>query len=528
MPGTENQPRRLWLWVLVPLFVLGMTSTAHLDTPGVYPDAVNPDFLAVKALGSATYGVPRTGIPGNLLDSTWPVMRQVYHGALPFWIGLPIYALVGTDVVGIRLTHAFFAALIVLAAFWLLKALRVRPWLGALVLTVMALDPAFVLQFRTQFVITVLPVSLLLVALALAWRCMTEPCGKRLLIIGGLAAGLSVYGYFHYAFFVLALGLALVARLRSGAAPWAVGLALGALPILAGWGLAALNTGDFGALWEEALARGTLRDSSDPVARIGSTIGLISFALDGTGISRMFFDNVAPEPFAPVKIAFIILLPVVVAGLLEVRRRSEPQIRLMMLVSVVPPLAYGVVFGDRLWAHHFAPMVPLLYCAAGVVLMRVLAISARRSIAAGLVGVLASVVALNALSFGQALKRLEVTGGSGYFSTAINEFSAAARADQALYVLPDWGLFMPFQMISSGDTQFLARFAGNEIDRALCGGRDVVLASMVSNEVTSHEQRIVQVRWAAPHSTVFADRLGQSVILVARWDGQNCSMAVEC
>ena len=85
-----------------------------------------------------------------------PTIVQVYHGALPFYIGMPLYALLGTGVFGVRIANFIFGTIVIIAASIFLRAFRVRPIFVGLALTTLVLDPGFLFSFRTQFYITLL------------------------------------------------------------------------------------------------------------------------------------------------------------------------------------------------------------------------------------------------------------------------------------------------------------------------------------------------------------------------------------
>lgn len=57
---------------------------------------------------------------GNYIGG-FPLLIALYHGALPFWFGLPFCAVFGTGLLGVRVAHAAFALLVVAAAANLLR-----------------------------------------------------------------------------------------------------------------------------------------------------------------------------------------------------------------------------------------------------------------------------------------------------------------------------------------------------------------------------------------------------------------------
>src|SRR4029079_6420283 len=147
-----------WLYVvaLVGVLLIYAGSATHLmELPGVYMDAVNTDYHVAKLLTRA-HANPLIGwvLPGNYLANRFPVLVSLYHGLQQFWLALPLYAIFGMSVDGIRLTHMVFAMGVLVAALLLLRRAQVPLWIAALAGIALATDPTFVFAFRTQSYIT--------------------------------------------------------------------------------------------------------------------------------------------------------------------------------------------------------------------------------------------------------------------------------------------------------------------------------------------------------------------------------------
>ncbi len=112
-----------WAWCAVSLLVFTALHFSAWSTPGLYMDAVNPDDMAVRLL----YGerdFPIWIISGNLVFGALPILGQVYHNALPFYVGLSADALFGTGLFGIRVAGVLFGLLCLLAMASHLRSLR--------------------------------------------------------------------------------------------------------------------------------------------------------------------------------------------------------------------------------------------------------------------------------------------------------------------------------------------------------------------------------------------------------------------
>jgi hypothetical protein len=160
------------LWPALALLVLAAGVAAQIEQPGLYFDEVYVDYMVVPLVQAhpvelpAQYWLP----PGNYLFGRLPLLVQLYHGALPLYLGLPLYAVLGTDVAAVRIVHGAFAAAVLVLAWLLMRRASVPPWIAGLAAIALALDPAFLFAFRTQYYILLVPLIPLLLGVLLAER----------------------------------------------------------------------------------------------------------------------------------------------------------------------------------------------------------------------------------------------------------------------------------------------------------------------------------------------------------------------
>ena len=110
-------------------------------------------------------------LPGNyLLGARFPILVSLYHGTQHFWLGLPLFWLLGTTVESLRIVHALFGLGVLASLYALLASAGVRPWLATLATGALAVDPVFLFAFRTQSYITMSPAAWLLLALLFLLR----------------------------------------------------------------------------------------------------------------------------------------------------------------------------------------------------------------------------------------------------------------------------------------------------------------------------------------------------------------------
>src|SRR6188472_3553396 len=130
---------RHWLAVSAIVVAYGFVVTRNIDLPGIYADAINPDYLVNRILNpNAARSIVWVLFGNSLLGDRAPMLISLYHGSQQFWLGLPLYALFGTTVEGVRLVHATFAMGVLLSMYVLLQRV-ISPWWAALACIALAL-----------------------------------------------------------------------------------------------------------------------------------------------------------------------------------------------------------------------------------------------------------------------------------------------------------------------------------------------------------------------------------------------------
>ena len=504
-----------------------MGAVTHIDAPGLYMDAVNPDYLVVRLLGQSA-ATPAWVLPGVLMFGLFPVLGQIYHGALPYWLGLPAYALFGTGVVGVRLTNMLFGLLVLVSAGLFLRAFRARPVVAGLTLAALALDPGFLFTFRTQFYINVLPLALLLLAVAWAEHRRLAPT-PAVAFATGVLAGASVYGYFIYAFLVPVAALHAALRwhgdVRAGRlmACWSAGLAVGAMPYLLGMILIMAATGgpqgflDFIKINLGALSVG--QSVLTLAGRLDYFRKMVLWTVTDVGPTAMMLHRSLPLAFPALKPALLLGLPAFGAVCALARPSARPGI-LVVLGFVLGTGILFVAFGNRLWLHHAAMLLPILYLALALTLD--LAGRSRMALAAALL-VTVPLIAGNAADRQAVMVELDRTGGVGLASDAVERFAEDALRHPAPThaFFPDWGIFMPFTMVTSGSIPLTAGFTPEEARAALCAGQDALLAVVNADGLDRLRGWTEAVGWSEPEQTTYLQRDGIPVLTSLRWRADN-------
>ena len=493
-------------------------------------DAVNPDYLVVKVLNRHHAPIIAWLLDGNYLADRFPLLIALYHGSQPFWMGLPFYALFGTSVEGIRLTHAMFGVVVLAAAYFAMLRLGARAPVAALACAALGVDPAFTFAFRTQSQITLSACAWLLLAIAtLPWRA--EALARRWSpAASGLFYGWSIVAYFIYGFFLPAIAVAVgVLSWRARGSPlryagrWVGGLALGLVPGFVGYAFLVAERGGLAEtlsfIHAQQSALGAFSSKLGFDERLAYAWLMLRGVVGNAWQHSMMFSEWVEVPLTPVKLALLAGLPVATLGVLEVRRRGSAALRLLVALPACF-VAVALAFGNRLGGHHYIVLLPLLYAALAVAAQH--AIGALRAPRGVFAGVLVGLVAVNAAGQRAEGRRLEETHGVGLMSDAINHLAEdLARMPRAPFVyFPDWGLAMPVALMTDGRVGMDSIENFDAARQMLCAGKDVGVALMTGDRAARREQWRAALRWSEPDVTTYRQHDGTPLIDLVVFRGQ--------
>ena len=522
---------RWWPFAFVVL-AYACVALQQITLPGVYMDAVNPDYMAVRVLNP--HGPPMLPwlLPGNWLFDRIPFMITFYHGSQQAWFGLPFFWLFGTSVAGLRLTHAMFAlALLAALHAWLTRA-GLRNWQAALACLALAVDPSFSYAFRTQSYITLAPAAWLFFALYALWRANDESAGASWWrAAAGTFYAFAVIAYFIYGFFLP--GMLLVALwvpcARGFARTWMpllAGAAIGPVVYALSYWLLARQVGGWAAALEyfESTQRAinAFGNQADFAARLSHLAETVKSVFHNSYHHALIFGEYADVPGAKYKTALLLGAPVLIWLRLEWKRQSTAALRAMVALA----LSFCVVafaFGTRLSGHHFMVLLPISYAGLALGLARLAELPPASRTGRWTVAI--PLVALVALNVGGQVKegvRLHEVRGAGLYSDAINRLAADLDADprKPVAYFPDWGLFMPVVFLTGGRVATHTTEDLSTARESLCAGRDVAVPFITGDRAARIASWREKLAWDPPDITPYAQADGKVVFDLATFRGR--------
>lgn len=486
--GRNGLVRQLgrWGWI-VAMVVFWLGALRNVELPGLYMDAVNPDYLFARWLNPELKN-PVWVLPTGPL----PLLGNLYHGMQTLYVGVLTYGLLGTSVVSVRLTHAMYGSLIVLMTWLILRRVSGRPVLATVLAIALATDMAFIGSFRTQVYIVLAGQVWMMLSLWLALCSIQDAKPSRwLLLLSGVGMGLATYGYFVFLFFVPPV--AALAVLGSGRQAvswrmltWGAGFAVGMLPYVVGYIELWVAVGGMGPLAD--WMRNTLGTLKPSVGRESYWEGLrhvMDFArwgLGGLGNESIMFDELISRPLVVWRVACMTVAGVICLLGAGMDWRTRPGLSKVLLGCAALPVVYiglAAVFGSRLGVHHFMVLVAISYLLLGLAVYW-LALRLPQGRVRSVVTMLLAVVLLtvNIVQQNRVQARLVATGGTGMSTDALPALARTALAEKtrSVWFFPEWGFFMPFAFLTANQVPYENELTVASLNRLAVPGKEVRVA----------------------------------------------------
>lgn len=491
----------------VPSLIFLVLALHMVDLPGLYMDAINPEYMIPEILYSGYPISMKWLMPGNVIFERFPVLSgPMYHGSLQLYATLPFLYMFGVDLDVYRYFQVFVGLSIVILTVIVTKKIglsnRSTKWIPLVAGILVASDPILIFGLRTQAYSLIFPLPLLLMALIFLDSHLSQQTNSHIkyyffLLINGFFVGLAVFSYFVYAFFIPVISLFILFHPLDGkghrlnikiAIVWIAGIVAGCAGFFAGL---ALLVNSLGGIKQTIAWWGTI---SSQLKVLGENQRLLDrfFAIVHDFYSVLnadwIFLTVLKEShgiqlFGLLK---LILFPVAVYVAFRV---AGSRLFKYLITAILGYLSIAFIFGDRLSGHHYTLLVPLV-CVGIAMTLGVFSVEKSKNInvessrsKVGLfikllciIGVLAIFILNLNLDY-RFFARLDATGGVGLYSDAINRFVKEIYKNNksSMVYFPDWGYRMPFTFLANGSVEYDARIDPAKIKMNSCANRDTFI-----------------------------------------------------
>ncbi len=191
---------RLLLGIVLIFAVTYFIGGMAIHLPGIYFDAVYPDYLA--AIGAFPEVENFTQITQHI---GFPLLGNLYHGTITAAVQYLVLIIAGqANVYTLRYVNLFYFALIGCVMFCMLYKITKRYWLSLFGVLICVTGPNVISFPRTQYYIMLPGVIFLFLSI---WILVDDffisgVCAEEKLLLAGILQGIAFYCYFSYLLFV--------------------------------------------------------------------------------------------------------------------------------------------------------------------------------------------------------------------------------------------------------------------------------------------------------------------------------------
>jgi hypothetical protein len=242
------------------------------------------------------------------------------------------------------------------------------------------------------------------------------------------------------------------------------------------------------------------------VQRLVNAVSLLVITLQSIGNDAVIFGISEPGRWAVWKVGLLASVPLLLIALGLAngwRQGHQPEAGARRMdgllaswhIALLPIsfLAVSLIFGNRLWSHHFSALVPLSYVVLFLAVHH-LQVLTRISLPRWIGVVLMSgFIVGNMQQQHVFFDRLVTTGGNAYFSNAMNRMAddALSMPVETVHVFPEWGFGMPFALLTGNRRLYEADIGDATLQRLADAGSTLRLYYWKPETANSYRDKLL-------------------------------------
>lgn len=193
-------------WVIIGVFVFVPVLLCG-NYPGMYLDAVNPDYAAVQILFPQKFD--------EMWMYSWPYLAQAYHGNIGVLFSTILIAITqNTSVLQHHMQNGFYCFIIFVLIYRILRLMQVKEVVTKVIILLGASGISFLQLCFTQYYIQLPGCIFSLIAVYIFLRDK-ENLSHCSLIAGSVFLGLAFYTYFNFLFLCLPIFALILWRIKA-------------------------------------------------------------------------------------------------------------------------------------------------------------------------------------------------------------------------------------------------------------------------------------------------------------------------
>lgn len=453
-------------------------SLIFLDKPGLYMDAVNPDYMGLHVFNSDNVSVWAYSdniiaslIEGNTQYSHFPMLNSLYGTCFEMYTTMIWSVLFGYSVYAIRTLHILYSVIVLLALYKLLKYILEDEKKATIITAFFAIEPSFLFSSRTQYYIQLFPHVFFLFGLLLIVKAIEDSEKNRNIVLGAILLGLSASSYFVFAFYFAGISISYLIILIKKKRCWIKneckligGFLIGYAPYIYAHLSIIMTQGVDG--WINALkgldtygiSNGANTSIIERVLHIVQSLENIA---GGNSIIQIMTGYTIGTTYGKiVALLYIVLAAVAIVLIIKNWERLEESKEILVLFFLVSILFSHIILallvGNALGYQHFVMLLPIMYLTGSLVIVR--EVDSRKMInkSTFTLEIVLFTIAFAFISLERIYEGYNIvnkTGGIGYYSETINELSYfldGVVTDNDTIISPQWGYWMQIACITDG------------------------------------------------------------------------------
>ena len=471
-----------------------------VEFPGLYMDAVNPDYISVhlKNPGKIQVWVYNDNIIASLLGKNWnyPLLNSLYGINLPAYICSLTGTLIGNGLMNIRFTHILYGILEILAIYYFMIKCTKSKKISLICSLYLALEPSFIFAQRTQYYLQLFPVIFFGIGLGCINKIdFNKNNNIKKIILLSILFGISASCYFVFAFYYAAIIITFLIYLGLNKKNIKnifcsiLGFIIGYIPFLYAHLSLLINNGIHGYinLLKSLDTYGITSGQTGIFSRVYDVIKEVILLENGNTIIKTITGKNVTLGYSYIVfylflfVLFLISLYQVIKQL-KISKRKINNITLSQLIIIIIIIIHGllgIVVGESLEYQHYVMLIPLFYSLIFITIFQILKNGINKKCKFTICLILLIIFISNIINIYSGYKRIDENNGIDYYSSSINDMGSYLKTNASnndLIICPQWGYLMGLSVITDGKTEIWSDIKEN----------DIILKLKNSNEIYNH------------------------------------------
>lgn len=189
--------------IILIVAILSFLSMFAMELPGLYLDAVNPDYLSVHLVHPDN--VPTWTYPDNMIFKVFPILNSLYGINTTGYIMLPWSLIFGSDVYSIRILHVLYIMFMLYFFYSVIRCVTNNNSVALVGMIFLGIEPSIMFATRTQYYLQLFPHIFFFAGIMFLINGIFNEKLSKYFLYSFILLGFSAANYFIFAFYLVAV-----------------------------------------------------------------------------------------------------------------------------------------------------------------------------------------------------------------------------------------------------------------------------------------------------------------------------------